>query len=95
MDIERAARQAFDGLTLSEKDLAQELVRFEYYDAKKLNISNSMSFATRMPNKYLLISNRASTGLRSFTWTKSYEAFQKAQLPQRRRPAGSICIAIP
>ncbi|KAJ5056818.1 hypothetical protein J3E74DRAFT_293277 [Bipolaris maydis] len=29
---------AFEGLILGEQDLAQQLVRFEYYGAKKLNI---------------------------------------------------------
>ncbi|KAF5578849.1 hypothetical protein FPCIR_11392 [Fusarium pseudocircinatum] len=36
MDIERAATFAFDNLTLQEKSLAREIVRFQYYDAKKL-----------------------------------------------------------
>lgn len=38
MEIESAARQAFDGLTLQEKSLAQELVRFEHYDPETCNV---------------------------------------------------------
>ncbi|RSL98148.1 hypothetical protein CEP52_010468 [Fusarium oligoseptatum] len=37
MEIEQAASFVFDGLTLQEKSLAREIVRFQSYDAKKLN----------------------------------------------------------
>ncbi|RSL59402.1 hypothetical protein CEP54_007314 [Fusarium duplospermum] len=36
MEIEQAASFVFDGLTLQEKSLAREIVRFQHYDAKKL-----------------------------------------------------------
>ncbi|RBR26039.1 uncharacterized protein FIESC28_01067 [Fusarium coffeatum] len=36
MEIERAATFAFENLTLQEKSLAREIVRFQYYDAKKI-----------------------------------------------------------
>ncbi|KAL6786535.1 hypothetical protein J3E68DRAFT_446839 [Trichoderma sp. SZMC 28012] len=37
MDIENAATFAFESLTLQEKTLAQEIIRFQYYDITKFN----------------------------------------------------------
>lgn len=39
MDIENAATFAFESLTLQEKTLAQEIIRFQYYDITKFNVS--------------------------------------------------------
>jgi len=105
MDIERAARQAFEGLTLGEQDLAQELVRFEHYDAKKSNVCCQTLLrihleSSRLPKLIQVlteVTRRVTTELLFCTWIRFCRVCRTAphRHRPRLRPAESICIVIP